>query len=689
MRPHYALLPSRTNTENYSKSSIRNQYLKRMRFVGLISGGKDLFYNIHHCLTQGHELVALCNLYPAKGDELDLYMFQTVGHDVIEYYCKCFPVPVYRREISGSSTNQNLEYETTVNDEIEDMYELLASTKRHHPDIIGVSCGAILSHYQRTRVENVCDRLGLTSLTFLWQRDQSELMGEMAQLGLDARLIKVAAMGLDKTHLGQTIQLMYPTLLLLNQQFDVHVCGEGGEFETMVFDACFFEKKLVIRLQEVKEHASGVAYLRLKVDVEEKPQITFFPAVVPPLLALSFVEILDKLADLLDDHPSIQNEGLINHSENGNGEVSTENNDSLECFDKSMTKELPSVLETPTRFYISNLSGTGSLREQIASIFLQLKGILADKNLIFSDLASVTLLLSDMSDFEAINEVYSRIFARQYLPPARICVATVLGTRVQMLCVLHKNRVQSKSGVHIRLRSYWAPQNIGPYSQAIVDVRSDHRQALLAGQIPLVPATMALSQASPIHQIVLALQHLHRALEIVGTSRFDLVICFIIDSKWVELVRRVWQHYDGSKVLVIVQVQQLPRNALVEWGGTSFEESRVDLCYESDNEEGDNLSAIARAFAGCSYDFIKYGPRTTVTAFTSDRSTLRSLPGALTIFVDVADDTIEPTSQSNASDSANLLELTQSLSSSEIIPVLGIWASEGEPHKFAAVARLE
>jgi diphthine-ammonia ligase len=36
----------------------------------------------------------------------------------------------------------------------------------------GVSAGAILSDYQRVRVESVCSRLGLTSLAFLWRRDQ-------------------------------------------------------------------------------------------------------------------------------------------------------------------------------------------------------------------------------------------------------------------------------------------------------------------------------------------------------------------------------------------------------------------------------------------------------------------------------------------------------------------------------------
>jgi hypothetical protein len=36
-----------------------------------------------------------------------------------------------------------------------------------------VASGAVLSTYQRTRVESVCERLGLQSLAFLWQVSQS------------------------------------------------------------------------------------------------------------------------------------------------------------------------------------------------------------------------------------------------------------------------------------------------------------------------------------------------------------------------------------------------------------------------------------------------------------------------------------------------------------------------------------
>lgn len=35
-----------------------------MRVVGLVSGGKDSIYNLLQCISAGHQIVALANIYP-------------------------------------------------------------------------------------------------------------------------------------------------------------------------------------------------------------------------------------------------------------------------------------------------------------------------------------------------------------------------------------------------------------------------------------------------------------------------------------------------------------------------------------------------------------------------------------------------------------------------------------------------
>ena len=80
-----------------------------------------------------------------------------------------------------------------------------------------------------------CDRLGLKMLAYLWHQDQTKLMRSMIGDGVEAIIIKVAAMGkatdsvchfmylksafvsgLDpKAHLGKTLQEILPQLLSL------------------------------------------------------------------------------------------------------------------------------------------------------------------------------------------------------------------------------------------------------------------------------------------------------------------------------------------------------------------------------------------------------------------------------------------------------------------------------------------
>ncbi|KAG1462904.1 hypothetical protein G6F56_005413 [Rhizopus delemar] len=249
-----------------------------MKVIGLVSGGKDSCYNMMQCVANGHEIVALANLKPGSAsgkDELDSFMYQTVGHDAIHFYAECMDLPLYRREITGTALSLGAQYEVTPKDETEDLYELLKEIKEKHPDVQGVSSGAILSSYQKVRVENVCDRLGLTSLAYLWERDQKELLKEMADAGVHAILIKVAAMGLGHKDLGKTIGEMYPRLLILNEKYDSHVCGEGGEYETFTLDCPLFKKRIIVEETDTVTHSecafAPVIYLKFnKCRVEQK-----------------------------------------------------------------------------------------------------------------------------------------------------------------------------------------------------------------------------------------------------------------------------------------------------------------------------------------------------------------------------------------------------------------------------------
>ncbi len=212
-------------------------------------------------------------------------MFQTIGHTAIEALAQCLDVPLFRQPIRGKAIVTALQYtplptppvadnksavadtktdSTTgsagsggsdsgsgggTSDEVEDLMQLLETVKRAHPTVQAVSSGAILSNYQRIRVENVCSRLGLVSLAYLGNRNQRELLSEMIESGLGdgAILVKVATLGLTpRLHLGQTLRQLQPHLNSLGDKYATNICGEGGEYESFTLDCPIFKQKIVM-----------------------------------------------------------------------------------------------------------------------------------------------------------------------------------------------------------------------------------------------------------------------------------------------------------------------------------------------------------------------------------------------------------------------------------------------------------
>lgn len=213
-------------------------------FCALISGGKDSIYTIYKLKQQGYTPVVLLYINSTT-DEIDSYMYQSIGKELISCYSECLQLPLVKHNSKMEHKNIDLEYKETADDEVESLYEALRNLKTLY-NFEFVSSGAIHSSYQKNRVENVCNRLSLTSLTPLWHMDQSELLKEMVKSGIDALICKVACPGLTSNMIGMSIKDLqnYIENNKDNKYLsNMNVCGEGGEYETIVLDVPHFYKK--------------------------------------------------------------------------------------------------------------------------------------------------------------------------------------------------------------------------------------------------------------------------------------------------------------------------------------------------------------------------------------------------------------------------------------------------------------
>ncbi|XP_047325929.1 diphthine--ammonia ligase [Impatiens glandulifera] len=490
-----------------------------MKVVGLVSGGKDSCYVMMKCIEYGHEIVALANLLPADDlvDELDSYMYQTVGHQMVVSYAKCMGVPLFRRRIQGSTKKHSLNYSATPGDEVEDLFILLKEVKQQIPSITAVTSGAIASDYQRLRVESVCSRLGLISLAYLWRQDQSLLLRQMIDSRIQAIIVKVAAIGLDpKKHLGKDIAEMESYLHKLKGLYGINVCGEGGEYETLTLDCPLFKNaRLVLDEFEIKLHS---------------------------LDSIAPVGVLHPLVFRLES--KMENQSL-NGPDDDVKEVLGDDKKlfEVECQIANVPSDLVQIVENKLQIsktrkantfsiscWLQESCGTSAdLQEDLTSVLMKIESQLLKQGFSWENVVYIHLYLADMEKFAVANEIYVRFITQdkcRFGVPSRSTIELPLcnvGLGNAYIEVLVAND-QSKRVLHVQSLSCWAPSCIGPYSQATL-----HKEILhMAGQLGLDPPTMSMKSGGPAVELEQALKNSEAVANYFNCSISTTTFLFVV-----------------------------------------------------------------------------------------------------------------------------------------------------------------
>ncbi|KAL1837958.1 hypothetical protein VTJ49DRAFT_3229 [Mycothermus thermophilus] len=659
-----------------------------LNVIALISGGKDSFFSLLHCRANGHRIVALANLHPplpararvardaapdapaaaasvlditttpapalvstdegpgptailsghdggdqgneqdkVQEDESDLnsFMYQTVGHQVIPLYAEATGIPLYRRAITGRATQgkdyngHRLRPTTTTTttttgsgsgpgqsageaaeddtdpdldpgadeDETESMIPLLQVIMKAHPEANALCAGAVLSNYQRTRVESVALRLGLTPLAYLWKfpvlpRSPSyyapfvpkdlipakgpgcgeQLLDDMAAAGLEARIVKVASGGLDESFLWTNVASPAGKARVeramrrfgAGEDVGAAVIGEGGEFETLVVDGppSLFKKRIVVKDEDMRvvREGGGSAWLSIsRCSLEDKG---VDENASEEQLRVRIPQIGDRKFGSI--HARWVPDGVSDSEWEDEQEEIPELSD-LQPGDMTRSSE-PGPLQ---QWSFTSRGAATSIQEDTLSIVSQIRDRLRQHSLPSTAILSAAVLLRHMSDFPAVNAVYGTLFDAPN-PASRVTVAcgpalsaaTSDASNIMVHLLVHTALpTAQRHGLHVQSRSYWAPANIGPYSQAIafpisslaaagrrdssgnIDTTSTAvgpRLVTIAGQIPLMSASMTfwpiVSSEDDAFHLTHSLNHLWRIGAEMGVQWWTSVVAY-------------------------------------------------------------------------------------------------------------------------------------------------------------------
>ena len=510
-----------------------------MKVLALVSGGKDSTFSLLKCLEHGHEIVALANLYKTAvegKEDADSFCFQSVGQEIVPMIAECMELPLIRRYTNMEAKVTTMGYTRTEGDEVEDLYELVKAAKEQHPEIQAVNSGAIFSNYQRIRVENVCNRLGLVALGYLWRRDQSELLAEMKAADIHAILIKVASLGLSsERHLGRSVTSLADDFESMKDKYGLNVCGEGGEYETLTLDCPkLFKKRIVVDESHVHTVMNdGVSEVALfivdKCHVEPKPKA-----------------VANTLAP-------------------------------EKVFSDPVG--LPGFKKIGKHVHLSGIvqPGCADYAVETLTVMSQMKSRLEQLGASMEDVLFVHLFVGDISKFAQVNEVYKTFF--DVNPPSRACVQVMFvrpDIHVMVDCCAQvgsgkrvgDDRVSLPRHVlHVQSISAWAPTCIGPYSQANVF----GGLIFQAGQIGLVPSSMMLASGGLIPEAVQAFDNLRAVYEALKSDTKTTIACVIyLDHRHDSVPSRAFVlelagSYLATRASVdVVIVPDLPKGAAIE-----------------------------------------------------------------------------------------------------------------------------
>jgi ABC transporter with metal-binding/Fe-S-binding domain ATP-binding protein len=204
-----------------------------MRLAVLFSGGKDSVYAAYLAKKAGHELVCLVSII---SENKESYMFHTPSIEMTKKQAKVMKLPLVIQKTKGEKEK-----------ELEDLELVLKKVQKDY-EIEGVVTGAIQSVYQASRIQKICDKLGLECVNPLWQRSEENYLEELLEAGFKIMITGVFAYPLDKTWIARIIDKRFiEEVKALNKKHKIHIAGEGGEFESFVLNCPLFKRELKVK----------------------------------------------------------------------------------------------------------------------------------------------------------------------------------------------------------------------------------------------------------------------------------------------------------------------------------------------------------------------------------------------------------------------------------------------------------
>jgi uncharacterized protein (TIGR00290 family) len=203
------------------------------------SGGKESSLACYKAMSEGHEVVGLLTMVATTGRHSRSHRLRK---EILMAQAKATGIRTCHRRASWNTYEREFD-------------RALTSLKRE--GLEGGVFGDLFTDDHRKWVEGVCEKPGLTPLLPLWGRESKDILIELIALEFETVVVAVKADLMDTSWLGRRIDQAFVDEI---EKVGVDVCGEKGEYHTVVVDGPFFKKRIVINNTKVVQR-DGMAFL--------------------------------------------------------------------------------------------------------------------------------------------------------------------------------------------------------------------------------------------------------------------------------------------------------------------------------------------------------------------------------------------------------------------------------------------
>ncbi len=190
------------------------------------SGGKDSCLACYHASMSGLKVRFLVNMITEDGQ---MSRSHGISAQWLQVQAQAIGIPLV--QCCTTNTNYEAKFKSTI-----------SSLKKRK--VSGGIFGDIDFNEHRQWIERVCSEVGIKPYLPIWGENHKKIIEDFINLGFEAVVVATKADLMDKKWLGRRLDLDFVTDLA--KLDNVTLCGEAGEYHTLVINGPLFNKRIEI-----------------------------------------------------------------------------------------------------------------------------------------------------------------------------------------------------------------------------------------------------------------------------------------------------------------------------------------------------------------------------------------------------------------------------------------------------------